>query len=886
MDEKDKKARKDGPPAGQDRPAEDRTRLGSRPADRTVFRNNDAKAPAAGRQPANPSAVPPNDGTRNDATKIRGGSAARGPAAPADATRVRPGTPPHGAVAADAQANQTRVRPGAGVRGGAPPNTPKLEQHQVLKGRFTLEKVIGVGGMGVVYKASDRLKVEAHDREPYVAIKVLSEEFKAHPESFVALQRESRKTQRMAHPNVVKVFDFDRDGDIVFMTMEYMEGRSLDQIISQYGATGLPQNEVWNITHGLCSALIHAHEENIVHSDFKPGNIFITTAGMPKIFDFGIARAVAVVDRQSSGTRDVTVFDAGSLGALTPAYASMEMLLGKEPDVRDDLYALGCIVYEMLTGEHPFDRLPADEAWKRGLRPKKINTIKRRQWKALEKALAFKREDRAHSVAEFYEGILAKTKPSYVLAASILIVAIIASATYLIVTNRPSPERQTEIQLSEIEFGIRYNLFKEKIQKLIADPQFTDAWEASIFEEVSGMKALLKDRSDEWFPTAVQQIYELYVGVYKQSIAKKEYARASALLTNAYRYATDTEYLDGEKIRLAELLREEELRKKALAEQRGQAATAQQAESADQKARTSIFDLALKNVNQQLRCDGRLNMRDLGVAVEKLRSVDRGRYNSLEPNIVAALAQCIVSIGKAQPEAATEAKNYARRLFPNNALIAGIEIIPRDACSKSLAGLGARDAAVCRDKMQGGGAGPAMVVIPGAGAIQTFAMGKYEVSAREINQFCNATKSCQPVAGADEGVPATNISADTATGYVRWLSRLTGQKYRLPTRAEWTHAAKANGLAHDPNRNCAFSTRGIEKGKQLVRVNVGVQNGWGLVNYLGNSQEWVYDRNRSLVAVGGSFEDAMERCNVDSAAPHAGGADSKTGFRIAREIVQ
>lgn len=113
-------------------------------------------------------------------------------------------------------------------------------QHRILKNRFLLEKVLGVGGMGVVYKAKDRLKVEAHDRDPYVAIKVLSEEFKSHPDAFISLQRESRKAQRLSQPNIVKVYDFDRDGDVVFMTMEYMEGKPLDQMIKQYNATGLP----------------------------------------------------------------------------------------------------------------------------------------------------------------------------------------------------------------------------------------------------------------------------------------------------------------------------------------------------------------------------------------------------------------------------------------------------------------------------------------------------------------------------------------------------------------------------------------------------------------------------------------------------------------------
>src|SRR5690606_7193219 len=123
--------------------------------------------------------------------------------------------------------------------------------------------------MGVVYKAKDLLKIEAQDRDPYVAIKVLSEEFKTHPEAFIALQRESRKSQRIAHPNIVNVHDFDRDSDTVFMTMEYLEGKPLDKLISQYRSTGLPEDDAWKILEGICAALIHAHAEQIIHSDFK-----------------------------------------------------------------------------------------------------------------------------------------------------------------------------------------------------------------------------------------------------------------------------------------------------------------------------------------------------------------------------------------------------------------------------------------------------------------------------------------------------------------------------------------------------------------------------------------------------------------------------------------
>ena len=175
----------------------------------------------------------------------------------------------------------------------AAPTSKVVQSHEVLKNRFILERVLGAGGMGVVYRAKDLLKVEAKDRDPYVAIKVLGEEFKSHPEAFIALQRESRKTQRIAHPNIVNVYDFDKDGDTVFMTMEYLEGTPLDKLIKKYRSTGLPVADSMQILEGICAALAYAHGQNIIHSDLKPGNIFVTNQNLAKVFDFGIARAVA-----------------------------------------------------------------------------------------------------------------------------------------------------------------------------------------------------------------------------------------------------------------------------------------------------------------------------------------------------------------------------------------------------------------------------------------------------------------------------------------------------------------------------------------------------------------------------------------------------------------
>src|SRR5690606_34718027 len=187
-----------------------------------------------------------------------------------DKTRFIPRRPaPSPAVKREKDPDVTRVAPEQPVEKNEP-----ASEYGIIKNRFVFEELLGAGGMGVVYKAKDLLKVEAQDRDPYVAIKVLSDEFKAHPEAFIALQRESRKTQRIAHAIIIYVHDYDRDDNKDFMTMEYLDGKPLDKLISKYRYIGLPTEEVWKILNGICSALIYAHGQHIIHSDFKPGNIF------------------------------------------------------------------------------------------------------------------------------------------------------------------------------------------------------------------------------------------------------------------------------------------------------------------------------------------------------------------------------------------------------------------------------------------------------------------------------------------------------------------------------------------------------------------------------------------------------------------------------------
>ncbi|HKU00880.1 MAG TPA: protein kinase [Paraburkholderia sp.] len=305
--------------------------------------------------------------------------------------------------------DETRIQESPSVS-HAPPERPSgapgEAEHikgigDTLNGRFVLEECLGVGGMGTVYKALDLRKLEASDRKPYIAIKVLNVQFRGQPTSLMALQREARKAQTLAHRNIVTVYDFDRDGPLVYLTMEYLCGKPLSKVLRAPGFTGMTFEKARPIIAGMGQALAYAHERGFVHCDFKPANVFLTDSGDVKVIDFGIAR----VFQRPEEDPDVTVFDPATLGGITPAYASPEMFEHREPDPRDDVYALACVTYELLTGKHPFQRKSATQARGDKMRAERPQGLDRIQWRTLSAALAFDRAARTASVNQFLEGM-------------------------------------------------------------------------------------------------------------------------------------------------------------------------------------------------------------------------------------------------------------------------------------------------------------------------------------------------------------------------------------------------------------------------------------------------------------------------------------------------
>ena len=302
-------------------------------------------------------------------------------------------------------------------------DTP-LEPGYCIRRRYVLEHLIGSGGMGQVWKAKDLVSEQARDPNPFVALKLLNADFEADPHALVALQRETRKAQELAHPNIITVYAFDTDDDgsgRAFMSMELLEGESLGDRIDRYPA-GLPRSGASPLIVGIAKGLEYAHKKGIVHSDFKPGNVFITREESPKVLDFGIARAakIAGVERREDS------FDAGALGGLTLAYASPEMIEQREPHPADDVYALGLVAYELLTGKPPFNLTSAVDVRNAGMAPPRIRSIRRYEWQAIRRALEFDRGKRWQNAGEFLRAYEGKSIAATALAVLAVCLALVA----------------------------------------------------------------------------------------------------------------------------------------------------------------------------------------------------------------------------------------------------------------------------------------------------------------------------------------------------------------------------------------------------------------------------------------------------------------------------
>jgi serine/threonine protein kinase/Tfp pilus assembly protein PilF len=215
-------------------------------------------------------------------------------------------------------------------------------------GPYEIVAPIGVGGMGEVYRAQDsRLGRD-------VAIKVLPQELAGHPDRLARLAREARTVAALNHPNIVTLFALEEAGDSRFLVMELVEGRSLDQLVTP---SGLPVPSALKLALALSDALTAAHERGVVHRDLKPSNVMVTREGRLKVLDFGLAKlpqTESVLAASQAATMESPISSAGQVLGTVP-YMAPEQLRGEPADARTDLFALGVVMYELLTGRRPFE---------------------------------------------------------------------------------------------------------------------------------------------------------------------------------------------------------------------------------------------------------------------------------------------------------------------------------------------------------------------------------------------------------------------------------------------------------------------------------------------------------------------------------------------------
>src|SRR5580765_2338155 len=214
-------------------------------------------------------------------------------------------------------------------------------------GTYEIVAPLGVGGMGEVYRARDlRLGRD-------IALKVLPEAVAASPDRLVRFEREARMVAAINHPNIVTLHSIEEADGTRFITMELVEGQSLDQHMT---AGGLPVARAIDIAVAIADALTAAHDKGVVHRDLKPANVIVTQDGRVKVLDFGLAKHAderSAFETTQAATQAMPVSSAGQIVGTVP-YMSPEQIRGDAVDARTDLFALGIVLYELASGKRPF----------------------------------------------------------------------------------------------------------------------------------------------------------------------------------------------------------------------------------------------------------------------------------------------------------------------------------------------------------------------------------------------------------------------------------------------------------------------------------------------------------------------------------------------------
>ena len=261
----------------------------------------------------------------------------------------------------------------------------------LLGGRFEIVELVHTAGMSLIYKAIDRRRSLESSSDIYVAIKMMRPSVASDDQARLSLQQEAAKAQSLSHPNIINILDFVEDGGRCFLVMEWLEGESVNALLRRHSGEAVEAGLARTVIARAAAGVHFAHQNDVVHADINPSNIFITDAHEVKLLDFGITRSTNTPE-QSEDVRFTWA---------TRTYASPEVLSGLPPIIEDDVFSFGCVIYRLLSGKHPFDGTLSLLAKHKGFLVEAIPGLPSEDWELLRRALSYERSDRPGSVAEF-----------------------------------------------------------------------------------------------------------------------------------------------------------------------------------------------------------------------------------------------------------------------------------------------------------------------------------------------------------------------------------------------------------------------------------------------------------------------------------------------------
>jgi serine/threonine protein kinase len=271
-----------------------------------------------------------------------------------------------------------------------PPGEPR--PGSVLRRRYRLETVVGQGARGTVFQAIDEYRLDVPAGGQRLALKVVHAAAAKRADLLAELRHEFQYLQLLSHPNILRVFEFDRDGHLVFFTMELLNGVLLSRVMQARKFAPPDRAQSLALVRDLGAALVYAHSRGVVHGRLNPQKIFVTATGDVRILGFG-------------GTPQSFAAAEPETPLAASQYASCQVLEGARADARDDIFSLACIAYLLLTGEHPFSGKTALAARAAKNDARRVDQLDNRRWHSLRAALHWKREDRPADLQQWLDSL-------------------------------------------------------------------------------------------------------------------------------------------------------------------------------------------------------------------------------------------------------------------------------------------------------------------------------------------------------------------------------------------------------------------------------------------------------------------------------------------------